>query len=83
MPEASRIRIRVGYETVEVAAGSTVMAAMLSAGVPCRVSVSGEPRTGLCGMGICFECRAIVDGVPHQPTCQILCRDGMVVETQR
>ena len=59
-----------------------VIAAMLATGVPCRVSVSGEPRTALCGMGICFECRAIVDGVPHQRTCQLLCCEGMIVETQ-
>ena len=65
-----------------VSAGSMVIAAMLMAEVPCRLSVSGEPRTALCGMGICFECRAIVDGVPHQRTCQLLCREGMVVETQ-
>jgi sarcosine oxidase subunit alpha len=59
-----------------------VSAAMLSAGAACRISVSGEPRTALCGMGICFECRAVVDGVPHQRTCQLLCREGMRVETQ-
>jgi sarcosine oxidase subunit alpha len=33
-------------------------------------------------MGICFECRAVVDGIQQQRTCQILCRDGMTVETQ-
>jgi sarcosine oxidase subunit alpha len=62
--------------------GSVVSAALLKAGVPCRTSVSGEPRTALCGMGICFECRAIVNGTPHRRTCQLICRDGMVVETQ-
>ena len=63
-------------------AGSVVSAAMLSVGAACRTSVSGEPRTALCGMGICFECRAVVDGVLHQRTCQLLCREGMRVETQ-
>jgi sarcosine oxidase subunit alpha len=33
-------------------------------------------------MGICFECRAKVDGVPHRRTCQLLCQSGMVVETE-
>jgi sarcosine oxidase subunit alpha len=36
----------------------------------------------MCGMGICFECRAIVDGIAHQRTCQLICREGMRVETQ-
>jgi sarcosine oxidase subunit alpha len=62
--------------------GSTVAAALLNANAPCRTSVAGEPRTALCGMGICFECRAVIDGVPHQRSCQIPCRDGMLVETQ-
>ena len=62
---------------------SMVSAALLKAGVPCRRSVTGEPRTALCGMGICFECRVTVNGVPHRRTCQLTCREGMVVETER
>lgn len=64
--------------------GATVAAALLAASVPCRFSaVLGEPRAALCGMGICFECRAVVNGTPHRRTCQVLCADGMTVETQR
>ena len=62
---------------------SMVSAALLNAGVPCRRSVTGEPRTALCGMGICFECRATVDGTSHRRTCQLICREGMVVESER
>jgi sarcosine oxidase subunit alpha len=46
-----------------------------------RLSVSGERRAPLCGMGICFECRATVDGVPHQRTCLLMCREGMEILT--
>jgi len=77
------VSLRVNGERVTMPRGSMLIAALLKAGDPCRVSVSGEPRTALCGMGICFECRASVDGVPHQRTCQIVCREGMTVETQR
>jgi len=76
------VTIRLNGETVLVPEGSTLAGALLNAGVPCRRSVTSEPRTALCGMGICFECRAVVDGVPQQRTCQILCRIGMIVETQ-
>jgi len=49
----------------------TIAAALMAAGQSCRTSVTGEPRGPLCGMGICFECRATVHGVPHQRTCQL------------
>jgi sarcosine oxidase subunit alpha len=81
MPE--KITIWVNGVPVQMEAGSMVSAALLQAGVPCRRSVTGEPRTALCGMGICFECRATVDGTPHRRTCQLACRDGMVVESGR
>jgi D-hydroxyproline dehydrogenase subunit gamma len=67
----------------EVLEGTVVSAALLEAQVPCRVSVSGEARTAMCGMGICFECRATINSASHQRTCQMLCRDGMRVETSQ
>lgn len=80
MPES--LTVWINGVAVRMETGTVVSAALLKAGVPCRRSVSGEPRTALCGMGICFECRAAVNGTPHRRTCQLLCRDGMVVETQ-
>jgi sarcosine oxidase subunit alpha len=75
--------VRVNGERVTMPRGAMLAAALLKAGAPCRISASGEQRTALCGMGICFECRAMVDGVPQQRTCQITCKEGMTVETQR
>jgi len=77
------VTVWINGERAMVARGAMVSAAMLEAGQACRVSVTGEPRTALCGMGICFECRAVVDGVAYTRTCQLVCRDGMRVETQR
>jgi D-hydroxyproline dehydrogenase subunit gamma len=81
MPE--NVTIWVNGLSLQVKAESMVSAALLRAGVPCRLSVTGEPRTALCGIGICFECRATVDGIPHRRTCQLTCREGMVVESAR
>ncbi|WP_233581437.1 2Fe-2S iron-sulfur cluster-binding protein [Acidipila sp. EB88] len=67
----------------QVARGTSVAAALLLHAVPCRESVKGTPRAALCGMGICFECRAVINGVAHRRTCQINCLDEMRVETQR
>ena len=82
MPEQNTVTILLNQRTVTVTQGTSVCAALLSAETPCRISVSGEPRIALCGIGFCFECRAVVDGVPHQRTCLLPCRDGMRVETQ-
>jgi hypothetical protein len=82
MPEHTPVTIWINGTACTVRAGSVVSAAMLSVGAASRISITGEPRTALCGMGICFECRAVVDGVFHQRTCQLLCREGMRVETQ-
>ncbi len=79
MPETLSLTINgIGQQ---VARGTTVAAAMLLAQQPSRISVTGEPRAALCGMGICFECRAMIDGVPHRRTCQLLCEQDMAVET--
>ena len=67
---------------VRVAGGTTVAAAIFIAGkMHFRTSVSGEPRSALCGMGTCFECRVTIDGIAHSRSCQILCRNGMDVRT--
>ena len=79
MPE--QVTISVDGLRVAIAPNTTVAAAVLIAGRSCRTSVTGEPRTPLCGMGICFECRLTINGVPHCRSCQVLCEDGMEVRT--
>ncbi len=73
--------ITVNGKTVSVAEGTTVAAAVMMAGEPTRLSVWGEPRAPLCGMGICMECRATVNGVAHRQSCQLICEPGMEVVT--
>ena len=75
------VTVQVNGERVTLPRGSMLIAALLKTGAPCRISVTGEPRTALCGMGICFECRVSIDGVPHCRSCQILCEPGMDVKT--
>jgi hypothetical protein len=78
------IRLRVNGVAVVVPEGTSVAAAVLMAGSALfRRSVTGEGRGPLCGMGICFECRAEVDGAAHRRTCQLLVREGMEVRTDR
>ncbi len=82
MPEmVDSLVLRVNGIPVTVTSGTTVAVAILMTGAATRRSVTGEPRGPLCGMGICFECRATIDGKQHQRTCQILCAHGMEVQT--
>ncbi|MGA8529386.1 MAG: (2Fe-2S)-binding protein [Acidobacteriaceae bacterium] len=81
MHEGQSISLTVNGAAMTVARGTTVAAAVMTAGVATRISVTGEPRGPLCGMGICFECRVTIDGVHHQRSCQIVCAPGMDVRT--
>jgi D-hydroxyproline dehydrogenase subunit gamma len=76
------IVVLVNGMPVHVERGSTVAVALMVAGVPARRSVSGSPRSALCGMGVCMECRAEVNSMPHSRTCQIVCQPSMQVRTQ-
>jgi len=74
--------ITINGKPVRVAEGTSVAAALLMAGVPSRHSVHGAARGPFCGMGVCMECRATVNGIAHSLTCQTTCEPGMEVVTQ-
>ncbi len=77
---AEMVSLSINGVGIRVPAGTTVAAAVLIAGETMfRRSVSGEPRGPLCGMGICFECRVMIDDVAHCRSCQIVCSEGMKV----
>lgn len=78
---SSAVSLTINRAPLRVPAGTTVAAAVLMAANQTRISVTGEPRAPLCGMGICFECRVSINGNPHQKSCQILCESGMDVQT--
>ena len=73
------VAITVNGKPVTVPAGASAAVAIMVSGDACRTSVSGEPRGPLCGMGICMECCATVDGVPHVRSCQVIARAGMEI----
>jgi sarcosine oxidase subunit alpha len=79
--DSASVTLTVNGLPVSVLAGTTVAVAVAIAGQVCRTSVSGEPRGPLCGMGICYECRVSIKGVPHCRSCQMLCEPGMDVRT--
>jgi len=83
MPEnvAQQITVRVNGSPIAVPETAMVAVAITLSGAPGRRSVTGEPRGALCGMGICFECRATIDGQAHLRSCQIQVQPGMDIRT--
>lgn len=79
---SATLRLSVNGQAVEVPAGSSVAAAIATAGVTVlRRSAGGQPRAPLCGMGVCFECRVRIDEVTQQRACMTPAREGMRVAT--
>ena len=76
------VEITVNGRTIRATENASVATTLLDAGIAAfRVSPSGEPRAPVCGMGVCFECRVTIDGVPHQRSCMIKVHPGMTVVT--
>jgi len=77
-----QITLRINGQFISVPPNTTVAVAILQANTPTfRRSVTGQPRGPLCGMGICFECRATINGQPHTRTCQLPVANAMEVRT--
>lgn len=64
--------------------GESVAAAILASGARIlRVTRKRqEPRSLFCGIGVCQECRMVIDGRPNVRACQTPARPGLVVKTQ-
>jgi predicted molibdopterin-dependent oxidoreductase YjgC len=65
--------------------GESVAAALLADGtgdLSTRTTRSGDARGVFCGMGVCFDCLVVVDGVPGTRACMTWVMDGMTVSRQ-
>jgi len=76
------VTVNVNGVPYPVPADVTVAAALLNIGVTTfRRDLDGLARGPVCGMGTCFECRVVVDGVANVRACLAPVRDGMSIET--
>jgi predicted molibdopterin-dependent oxidoreductase YjgC len=67
----------VGHE------GESIATVLLAEGhVATRTTRGGAPRGVFCGMGVCFDCLVVVDGVPNTRACVTWVREGMDVRRQ-
>ena len=78
-PAMVEVQVGDARVRVRVPAGSTVVAAIAQQPPGhTRLSVSGQWRAPLCGMGVCHECRVLING-RERLACQTVCEDGMVI----
>ena len=61
--------------------GQSVAAALLAAGVSAvrRTRGADAPRGVFCGIGVCFDCLATIDGAGGVRTCQVIATEGLEV----
>ncbi|RKQ92557.1 2Fe-2S iron-sulfur cluster protein [Solirubrobacter pauli] len=77
------IELTVDGTALQAPAGQSLAAVLLTAGrVALRNSPSGTPRGLFCGIGVCQECRVVVDGAVAR-ACVTPVAAGMTVTTGR
>ncbi|MGE4248868.1 MAG: (2Fe-2S)-binding protein [Parvibaculaceae bacterium] len=70
-------------ELIKAAEGQSVAAAVMSVGrLDLRTSEAGDKRGMLCGIGVCWECRCVVDQIPNVRSCLLEAKQGMIVRSQ-
>ncbi len=75
------VNIIVDGAPVQAFLGESVAGALLASGRRAwRKTPQGEARGLFCGIGVCFDCAATINGVPHTRTCQTPVADGMTVD---
>lgn len=78
--------LQIYYEGLEIQAylGETVAGALLAAGIRTmrHAEIGGDPRGLFCGMGVCFDCRMMIDGQSNVRACITPVHQGMRVRTK-
>lgn len=76
--------IEVDGKKVVAYPGETVATVLIAAGLRTfrQTAENIEPRGVFCGIGVCFECRMVINGVPNTRACQTLATPGCRVKTQ-
>jgi predicted molibdopterin-dependent oxidoreductase YjgC len=74
----------VDGKTILAKRGQSIAEALLSNGIKkFRITQNNAPRGVYCGIGICYECRMIVNGAPNVRTCMTPAIPGCNVITQK
>ena len=71
-------------ESINAITGHSVAAALLAANQRAlrKTRFNNNERGVFCGIGVCFDCLVVIDGITNQRACLIEARPGMKVQTQ-
>jgi predicted molibdopterin-dependent oxidoreductase YjgC len=71
-------------EAISAISGQSVAAALLAANqrVLRKSRFNNNERSVFCGIGVCFDCLVVIDGIANQRACLIEVKPGMKVQTQ-
>ena len=71
-------------ESISAITGQSVAAALLAANQRAlrKTRFNNNERGVFCGIGVCFDCLVVVDGVSNQRACLIEAKPGMKVQRQ-
>ena len=71
-------------EKINAITGQSVAAALLAANQRTlrKTRFNNNERGVFCGIGVCFDCLVVIDGVTNQRACLIEAKPGMKVQTQ-
>ena len=71
-------------EKIVAITGQSVAAALLAANqrILRKTRFNNNERGVFCGIGVCFDCLVVIDGITNQRACLIEAKPGMKVQTQ-
>jgi len=71
-------------QTIAAISGQSIGAALLAANQRTlrKTRFNNKDRGVFCGIGVCFDCLVVVDGVSNQRACLIEAKPGMKVQRQ-
>ena len=71
-------------ESINAITGQSVAAALLAANQRAlrKTRFNNNDRGVFCGIGVCFDCLVVSDGITNQRACLIEAKPGMKVQTQ-
>ncbi len=83
-PPTERLTYFFNERAEEAYAGQNVAAAILQNGnrILRTTRTTNKARGIFCGIGVCFDCLIVINGIPNQRACLVEIRDGMRIETQ-
>ncbi|MFI6055701.1 (2Fe-2S)-binding protein [Streptomyces violascens] len=76
--------VRVDGRPVSALPGQSVAAVLWAAGILAWRTTrgGGRPRGAFCGIGQCYECLAVINGVPNRRACLVPAGPGDEITTQ-